>query len=285
MTTNKNAFIQWYTKHHPNNFIRSLPRTPIVEIQAIPSGHPTEGHLDKNYVTCAVGSNVPLIGMQYTGQEEGHVFVFVGVDLDKATRLLQNPTPHKAPSSREGTGVRMPTSINAFTKWCERHNIKPTLQQRVANLDPYQMGLKGMVQSYYYTEFSTEELEALDKELNEPVRQGNGINVHLLDYVPHKVVSETSTLVLIKATGYNRKSNLLERALREALLFRTEKACIYYAELFLQRRVSHIDVTKIDWNKKPFYGIEIVQAEVKDEDNEVNNIVPTGSSPDFSYDF
>lgn len=291
MTNNKQAFINWYTKHHPQHFIRSLQRTPIVEIQAIPTGSSFEGHLDKNYITCSVGSKVPLIGMQYSGEEKEHLFVFIGVDLDKAQSLLTGTTTNHRESKTVGTGVRMPTSINAFTKWCERHNINPVVKQRVPSFDPHSVGLKGMIQSYYWIEFITDDLNKVDEQLNKEARELNGLDVNILDYVPHKQTSETNTLVLIKATGYNRKNNILEKALREALLFRTEEACIYYAELFLQRRVQHIDVSKINWNKKPFYGIEIVKAEANTGVGEIsheqgnNNQLPEETSNNLSYDF
>lgn len=263
MTANKTVFINWFKRHHPDKYIRSLPNTPVVEIETIPTGKANKGHLDLNYITCEIGSVVPVAGIQYDGLENRHIFVFIGTTIQDAANFMKQPIVEPKPKpSRAGQSVFMPTSINAFNAWCDRHGIYPTTKQRIPNINPKAVyDLTAPEGAYYYTEFTKEDLNKL------PL---------VLSNVPHKEVDDKHIMVLIKATGGNKKMGLLEKALKHAILFRTKEAVRYYAEVFLQKRISldEIALDKINWGA-PNVGVEIIGS-IK---------IPSGTSNDISYDF
>jgi hypothetical protein len=285
MTNNKTVFMNWYKHHYPDNFIRSVKGTSLVEIEAIPSGFGKAytGPLDPNYVTCLVKDMNPKAGNMYDGTE-GHIFVFIGKTASEAIQYLIQPEPRRSGKQAEGKGAFVPTSINAFLKWCERNNVNILSKQRLPNCDPAQFGLRGLQRAYYYCEISNTDIERLD------------FANQLLTHVPHKAVDSERTMLLLTAPD-NKKQNKLDKALRQCILFRTEQYCIYYAELFLQRHVNKVDISKIDWNGN--VGMEIINAvtaagssEVgrgteKEENNgqNVGNQLPDETSTNVPFDF
>ncbi len=285
MTNNKTVFINWYKHHHPENFIRDVKGSCLVEIEAIPSGFGKaySGKLDTNYTTCLVTDMNPKAGNQYDGTE-GHIFVFIGKTPAEAIQYLMQPEPRRRGRQAEGKGAFVPTSINAFLKWCERNNVTIRSKQRMPNCDPSQFGLRGLTRSYYYCEIMNNDIERLDFAVAPGRERGQ-----LLKNVPHKKVDSEYTMLLLTAPE-NKKQNKLDRALRQCILFRSEPYCIYYAELFLQKHVSSIDMSKINWSGN--VGMEIIAAccipgSGKGEEDTINGSdqVPEETSTNVPFDF
>ena len=279
------SFQHWYRYHHLGRPItvvqRFSDRQGIIEIPVLATGPSREGYLEPFQVTSSRGGDDLSTKHCYDGTETDAngepllIWIYCGLTVQQAKEYRINPpqiTKHKT-GNRRGKGVYLPTTWVGARAWLEEKKIPIKMQHHMASLDPLTIGMKGVIHNYYYIEIDQGAFDhGMDAE-------------KVLMNVPHKYNEENDTWgILIKAYGYTKKADKLDRILNKALALRDEASCIDYAAAFLERPVKSVDMTKIDF-KKP---ITIVNAailfeakpEVKDDIGEDMG-VPLPESYDF----
>lgn len=278
------SFQHWYRYHHLGRPItvvqRFNERQGIIEIPVLATGSSREGYLEPFQVTSTRGGDDLSTKHCYDGTEttaDGEpllIWIYCGLTIQQAKEYKINPpqiTKHKA-GNRRGKGIYLPTTWVGARAWLEEKHIPIKLQQHMASLDPLTLGMKGIIHNYYYIETEHDAFGSMDAE-------------KVLMNVPHKYNEENDTWgILIKAYGYTKKADRLDRVLNKALTLRDEASCIDYAAAFLERPVKSVDMLKVDF-KKPVTIINAATLFTKPE--EVKDDVETDMAASLpeSYDF
>lgn len=239
------SFQHWYRYHHLGRPIKVVQRFSdrqgIIEIPVLATGPSREGYLEPFQVTSTRGGDDLSTKHVYNGTEttvDGEpllIWIYCGLTVQQAKEYKINPpqrVTHQT-GNRRGKGIYLPTTWVGARAWLAEKHIDIKAQQHMASLDPLTIGMKGVIHNYYYIEV---EQDAFDEKV-------------LLN-VPHKYNEENSTWgILIKAYGYTKKADRLDRVLNKALTLRDEESCIDYAAAFLERPVKSVDMSKVDFKK------------------------------------